>query len=161
MIVVSDSSPIISLSAIGQLDLLKALFGHIVIPVEVFREVGHEGSARPGARELAQPWIEVANVRDVGQVRTLGSRLDSGEAATLTLALELQATTVLLDEKRGRLEATRMGLKPVGVLGILQLAKKEGLVPALRPLLTDLHDRAGFRIHPNLLQRVLLEARED
>lgn len=161
MIVVSDSSPIIALSTIGHLDSLKALFGQIVIPTEVFREVGHAGNARPGAREIAQSWIEVAIVREVGQVAALASRLDFGEAATVSLALELQATTVLLDEKRGRVEATRLGLKPVGVLGILQLAKTEGLVPALRPLLTDLRDHSGFRIHPDLLHRVLIEAGED
>lgn len=140
--------------------LLKALFGRIVIPIEVLLEVRREGDARPGALEIVQPWIEVASVRDGLQVAALASKLDSGEAATLILALELQATTVLLDEKRGRLEATRMGLKPIGVLGILQLAKKEGLAPGIRSLLTDLRDQSGFRIHPDLLHRVLLEAGE-
>ena len=81
--------------------------------------------------------------------------LDRGEAAVLALAVERQADVVLIDERRARAVATRLGLNVVGVLGVLVEAKHKALVPHLKPILDDLITRAGFWVSAQLYERVL------
>jgi hypothetical protein len=85
----------------------------------------------------------------------LTADLDRGESETLALAVELRADVVLLDEKEGRRMARRLGLRPFGVIGVLLAARQRGLVPALRPLLDSLRDRAGFRLSNAVIHEVL------
>jgi len=80
--------------------------------------------------------------------------LDLGEAAVIQLALEMQISTVAIDEWKGRRAATASGLDVIGTLGLLGRAKILGLVPSLKPLI----ERAlqeGVRYHPDLVRAVL------
>jgi len=86
--------------------------------------------------------------------------LDRGEAATIALAVELHANLVLLDEQDGRRAAQRMGLRPLGVLGILLEAKKRGHIPVVKPLVDDLRQTAGFYLSDAVYQSVLNLAKE-
>lgn len=88
-------------------------------------------------------------------VRALQGELDHGEAVALALAVELQADVVLIDERRARAVASRLGLNVVGVLGVLVEAKHKALVPLLKPVLDDLITRAGFWVSSRLYERVL------
>lgn len=77
--------------------------------------------------------------------------LDRGESESIVLALELESGFLLMDEKEGRRRAQRLGLKVVGVVGILLLeAKKKGMVKRIRPLLDDLRQIAGFYLNDSL-----------
>jgi predicted nucleic acid-binding protein len=93
-------------------------------------------------------------------VRALQGELDDGEAEAIALAVELQAELILIDERRARAVATRLGLNVVGVLGVLVEAKHRALVPHLKPILDALITRAGFRVSPPLYERVLQAAGE-
>jgi predicted nucleic acid-binding protein len=98
--IVCNAGPLISLARIGRLDLLPALFGEIIVPPAVHREVTNDDSL-PGARDLANAdWLKLGEVRDRRSVEQLLSSLDSGEAEVLILARELAATAAI-DEKRG------------------------------------------------------------
>jgi predicted nucleic acid-binding protein len=135
--IVCNAGPLISLARIGRLDLLPALFGEILVPPAVYREVTNDASL-PGARDLANAgWLKVSDVRDRGSVERLLSSLDAGEAEVLVLAKELAATAAL-DEKRGRRLALELAVPQTGTVGILLTAKQAGLVPLVRPLLDDL-----------------------
>jgi hypothetical protein len=88
-------------------------------------------------------------------VQLLRQTLDGGEAEAISLALELQAEWILLDERDGRKVAKSLGLQVTGVLGVLLRAKQSGELPSLQPVLEELTQNAGFRIAPELLDRVL------
>ena len=86
--------------------------------------------------------------------------LHAGEVAALSLALELKADLVLMDETEGRAAAKTLGLRTLGVLGILIQARQRSLIPALAPLLDRLQLEARFWIAPSLRQSVLLTVGE-
>lgn len=156
MIVVSDTSPLVNLAAIGKLDLLHQLYGKILVPDAVYREIVHVGAGEPGAYEVAVfEWIERQVVTNRAVVTALELELDSGEAEAIALALEVGADLVLIDERKGRFVAGRMGVQFVGLLGILIEAKQRGLLPAVRPVLDDLKQNAGFWIRDQLYQHIL------
>jgi predicted nucleic acid-binding protein len=160
VIFVSDSSPIVGLAAIKQLHLLRELYGRFVIPQAVYEEIV-AGVDEPGAEEVKTvDWIEIQSVANRVAVTVLQLELDLGEAEAITLATELNADVLLVDERKGRAVATRLGLPVVGVLGVLVEAKQRGLVPALKPLVDDLVINAGFRLRTSLYTRVLKEVGE-
>ena len=159
-IVVSDSSPLIHLSQIGRLNLLGKLFGELSIPHAVYHEVVLEGRERPGSREVREAsWIKVVRVRNEYLKRILQLLLDEGEAEAIVLALEANASLVLLDDREARLQAKRLGLRVTGTLGILLRAKKLGLIENLREELNKLKE-TGFRISKSLEEEVLKAANE-
>lgn len=160
MIIVSNTSPLIALSAIGRFGLLRDLYGEIWIPESVHQEVLGTTPDRPGVVEIQAPWVRSRPVASDFLLRALTGELDRGEAEAIALGLDLQADLLLMDERRGRKVAGRFGLRVLGVLGILAEAKKHGLVPAIEPLLEDLLTIAGFRISAALYLRVLAEAGE-
>jgi uncharacterized protein len=162
MIVVSDTSPLSSLYLIGQLSLLPAVFGKIIVPKTVMKELavletgfGHDLSALKTA-----PWLEVRAAEDVKEVARLARFIDAGESDAIVLAKELHAEYLLIDDKHGREAAIAEGLKTIGVIGVFMLAKKAGLIAAVRPHLDDLKSKAKFRIHEKLYWQVLLEMGE-
>jgi predicted nucleic acid-binding protein len=160
VIVVSDASPLISLAAIGRLDLLRQFFGTLTIPAFVHEEVTR-AAGRAGAGELASSdWVVVRKLGNEFLARALDGELDRGEAEAIALAVELKADLVLIDERRGRAVAARFGLRVVGVLGLLVEAKRKGLLDRVEPVLSDLLHKAGFRLGPELYRRILEEAGE-
>ncbi|MBC3787825.1 DUF3368 domain-containing protein [Spirosoma utsteinense] len=93
-------------------------------------------------------------------VATLADELDPGEAEAIALALEIKADYLIIDELKGRHKAETLGLRIVGLLGVLIQAKKAGYIQTVEPLLIALREEAGFRIHSALYKRVLQLAGE-
>jgi predicted nucleic acid-binding protein len=153
VIVVSDTSPITSLGKISRLDLLRTLYHSITIPTAVDLEL------RRG-QIVVPDWIEVRSPADRALVARLEADLDSGEAEALAVALEAGADLVLIDEKRGRDVARRLGLRFVGLLGVVLDAKRQGHLRAVRPLLDELAATAGFWIRDDLRREILEKAGE-
>ena len=156
MIIVSNTSPLTNLAAIGQFELLKKLFGEIHIALGVWEELNAYGKTWPGSREVSgADWIVRREAPDRQLVTVLKRDLDRGEAESISLASSLGADAVLLDEKDGRLAAQRLGLRTIGVLGILLSAKSKGFIAAVRPNLDMLQRQAGFYLSPRLCERML------
>ncbi len=161
MIVIADSSILIALSAIGELDLLRHRFGEIIVPDAVWKETVDDASEYPGAVNIrASSWIKVKAIQDSPLKDMLQRELDIGEAEVLELAIDLKADVVLLDEKEAREVAERLGLKPLGVIGILFWAKKKGLIKNLKATLDELKTKVSFWISPDLYTKILKEAGE-
>lgn len=158
-LVLSDSSTLIHLTAIGRLALLKEIYQKITIPTAVWREVVEEGKRRAGAAEVEAArqlgWIEVMSPANKPLVHLLTRDLDEGEAEVLALAIERQADLVLLDETDARRIAERYGLRKTGVVGLLIRAKREGKIASLREELDKLQNQAGFWIAERLYQQAL------
>lgn len=156
MIVVSNTSPLTNLAAIGQFDLLRQLYAKLHIAESVWEELNARGQRWPGRDEVAAAdWIERHPVQNQALVIALQRDLDRGEAGSIALALELEADLVLLDEREGRHAAQRMGLRVVGVVGVLLEAKASSAVSAIRPLLDGLCQAAGFYLSESLYQQAL------
>ena len=129
MIVVSDSSVLSALAAIGELDLLPKLFGKITVTATICREAGHR-NAPQGLRELFSSipsWLEV--VPDPSPYLEETTTLDPGEASAITLVWQNRpASLLILDEKRGRKVASALGLKITGTAGLMMEAAATGLI---------------------------------
>lgn len=163
MIIVSDTSPVSNLILVGHIHLLPQLFGTIIIPEAVYQELLANGIHHPVTETVqAVDWLEVRSVNDQQQVEVLERdyNLDPGEANAIALALELQATQLLIDERLGRLEAKRRGLRITGILGVLLAAKSKTLLSEVRPVMDALIQQANFRINPQLYSEVLQLAGE-
>jgi hypothetical protein len=156
VIIVSDTSPINNLAAINQLHLLHQLYEKVLIPEAVYQELTDPNFPVAGATEVQTfDWIQTLAVRDRTLVEVLNNELDIGEAEAIALAVEIKADQVLIDERRGRLVATRLKLRYTGILGILVEAKSQGLIVEVKPLLDILVNEAGFWIAESLYNSVL------
>jgi len=152
-VVISNTSPLTNLAAIGQFDLLRSLYGQLRIAEAVWDELNAGGRAWPGREEVAAAdWIERRAVQNRPLAMALRERLDPGEAETLALAVECSPPFVLMDEKEGRRSAQRFGLKTVGVVGVLIEAKSRGLIAEVGPLLERLRQDAGFYLSDRVIQ---------
>lgn len=161
MIVISNTSPITNLAAVGQIDLLRQLYEKVIIPQAVYDELTSGSGEQPGSVEVQTlGWVETRSVTDRALVVALQMELDDGEAEAVALAKELAADLLLLDERRGRATAARLDLRCIGLLGALIEAKQKGYVSAIKPVLADLIEKAGFWISQPLYARVLEAAGE-
>lgn len=161
MIVVTDTSVILNLCLLRKENLLVALFGEILAPFEVVAEFERLAAADPRFAGLVFPPF----VRQLPAVRTAGAiereaLLHDGELAALSLAMDHRADAVLMDERAGRAAAAALGLKVIGLLGILLAAHDRSLVPSLAPLLDRLQNEARFWISPALRKTILLATGE-
>ena len=160
LIVVSDATPLIALAKIGGLDWLHELFGEIVIPEAVYREVVVGGVGRSGSTEIRKAnWVRVRVVSGQDRVRYLLTELDIGEAEAIVLAQELRADWLLIDEIRARTIAERLGLPVIGTVGLLLLAKQRGLITSVKPLLDALLAHR-FRLSKRVYEFILEQAGE-
>lgn len=154
MIVVSNTSPLTNLAAIGQFHLLHRLYNQIHIAYGVWEELQADGQRWPGYDEVASAdWIEQHTVHNLALVRVLQRDLDFGEAQTIALALECGANWVLMDEREGRHAAQRLGLQVIGIIGMLLEAKAQHHIEQIVPLLEKLRHNAGFYISDALYQK--------
>jgi predicted nucleic acid-binding protein len=153
-IVILNATPVIALTLINQLDLLRRLYGEVIIPPAVQAEVLAGGPGSPGFAELqTAKWIRATPLQDPRRADLL-SDLDRGEAEVVALAQELDATLVIIDERLARLHARRLGLNLTGTLGVLLRAKERGLVPAVKPLIDQLQ-QGGFRLDDFVIAEAL------
>ncbi len=126
MKVVSNSSPLIFLSAIGMLDLLKAEFGEIIVPEAVYDEV--TSKELKGSNEVKHAdWIKVQTIKNIDVLSFL-PMLDRGEESAIVLAIEQDADLVLLDDLAGRRAAMMQGLNVMGTLGFLKAMHRKGRI---------------------------------
>ena len=159
MIVVSDTSPITNLAAVGQLDLLRQIYGRVIIPEAVFQELTAVGGHHPGAVAQQLDWIETRSVSNRLLVNVLRVDFDDGEAEAIALAQEMAADLLLIDEHLGRAVATRLGIRIIGLLGVLIEAKHRAMIQEIKPLVDTLMS-LGFHVKQDLYQRVLQAAGE-
>ena len=119
-----------------------------------------EGSGHPGADEAkTTPWIKMRAVTNRPLGQALRQDLDAGEAEAIALA-EVGAELLLMDEHLDRETARHLGLRWIGLIGVLIEAKRKGFIHAVKPYLDALRDLAGFRVSDALYRRVLQDEGE-
>ena len=105
-------------------------------------------------------FLEIGRIRDLPAVDALAKDLDRGESESIVLAAECHADYLLIDEKRGRAAAKLRGLRVIGLLAVLLIAKQEGHISSVGAIITDLESRAGFFVSRSVKEAVLAEAGE-
>jgi predicted nucleic acid-binding protein len=131
-----------------------------MVPIAVYDEVVVKGVGKPGADELRDaPWIETHEVADRDIVARLRVIRDTGESEAITLAREVEADLLILDDEAARNTARAEGLKVVGLLAFLILAKERGMISHIKPLLEALK-RQSFFIGDDLYHHILRQAGE-
>lgn len=153
MLIVADSSPLISLAILGLLESLNSVFSEIIVPVEVFNEISYLG--KPFSKELTG-FLEgkVYEVENKLAVQILRKSIDAGESEAIVLAIERNCQFVLMDDFNGRRTAELNGLNPIGTLGVLLKLKKAGKIERISPHI-DILLKNNIRISEGLRIRVL------
>ena len=131
MIVVSDTTPLISLLKTGRLDTLEKLFGEVRIPDAVFEELTSNPRYSDEAAAIrSYPYIDIISVNDTDAVDQVSREdgLDLGESEAIVLTQEISADLLLMDEARGRAVARSLGLRITGTVGILLLSYERGIL---------------------------------
>lgn len=131
MIVVSDTTPIISLMKAGQLTLLQKLFDIVYIPEVVYQELTMNETFPEEVRMVQEcEFLLVEGVENGKSVTILRNftGLDAGESEAIILADEKQSDVLLMDEHKGRQVAKKMGIAITGTIGILIQAFDEGML---------------------------------
>lgn len=148
MRVIVDTSAFIALDRIGQLDLLRQLFGSVVRPQAVLDELLAGGDAHaPSSSVPEADWVKTEPNPKSALLRP---ELGCGETAAISLAYESQADLIVLDDLQARLVAAGLGLRVTGTIGILLAAQKSGLGPGVDEAIRML-DAAGFRMSAELM----------
>ena len=159
MIVISDTTPLISLLKIDRLNLLEKLFGAVQIPKAVFAELTENPKYTSEAEIIRNsPFIQVADEIDENYVSLLrrSTGLDLGESEAIYLSDVKKADLLLMDEVRGREVAVRMGLKIMGTIGILGLAYEDSIISKeeIKDAIEVLRDK-GRHISEKLYEQLL------
>lgn len=147
--ILSDTSCLILLEKIDELDLLHDVFGEIIITQDIANEYG-----------LTLPnWISIQNPTNQNYQKILEASIDKGEASAIALAVELADCLLIMDDLKGRNLANAIGIKLTGTFGVILEAKLSGKRPSVRPLLEKIK-QTNFRLSESLEKQILLKANE-
>lgn len=152
-LVISDTSCLILLTKIGQIDLLQKTYGTVLIPSEVFSEYNRQ------ARIPLPNWITVLKPRSESLSKFHLPHLDAGEQAAFALASEHPGSLLIVDDKEARKIAKQLGFRTTGTIGVLLASKESGHISAIRPLIEKISG-TNFRVSPDLIRQALFEAGE-
>jgi predicted nucleic acid-binding protein len=162
MKVISNSSPLIALASIEELDLIRKLWGRIIIPRSVFKETVVAGKKKSGSMEIAgacRSWIKVTKVKNRQEVVALQAVLEEGEAEVITLGQEVKGDLLLLDNKEPRLFAETLNLAVLGTIGVIKMAWQKGILSDPVSRLQELRLK-GFWIDDILFKRILSDFKD-
>ena len=148
-VIVSDTSCLILLNKIGQISLLKSLFGKITLTSIIAEEFG----------QLIPDFMMIENPVDYKYQQILDCFLDRGEASAIALALEKEDCLLIIDELKGRREAKLLNINLTGTLGILIIAKERRLIKSVSLVLEQIK-QTNFRISDELVQETLKRCNE-
>ena len=147
--IISDTSCLILLDKIGELEILNKLFGTIITTSEV-------------AEEFGQPlpsWFEIKQPKNKNYQSIIEASLDKGEASAIALAIELDDCLLIIDDLKGRKFAHQLGLTIIGTIGVIVDAKLAGVISSVKPILLKIKG-TNFRMTEQLELLILKRAGE-
>ena len=158
--VIVNSTPLIALSNVDKLEVLKILYGEITIPKAVYEEI----SAKPDSTckkkvDESLEWIHIENIKNEMAKLMFKSQLHDGEVEVMILAKEKEADLVIIDDNNARKYARYLELTLSGTLGVLIKAKQKGYISEIRPLLEGLC-RSGIYLSKTLIDQCLSQVGE-
>ncbi|MBS1946828.1 MAG: DUF3368 domain-containing protein [Bacteroidetes bacterium] len=148
-IIIADTSCLIILTNIGELELLHKLYGRITTTLDIATEYG----------DRLPEWIEIVNATDKSKQQLLELQIDKGESSALALALEILDSIIILDDNKARRTAHQLGLTYTGTIGVIVKAKLQGIVPSIKPILSKIK-QTNFRLSAETELQALKQAGE-
>lgn len=158
--VIVNSTPLIALSNVDKLEVLKMMYGEITIPRAVYEEI----SVKPDSIckkmvEEARDWINVEDIENEMAKLMFKPQLHDGEVEVMILAMEKKADLVIIDDSNARKYAKYLELTLTGTIGVLIKAKQKGYVSEIRPLIDGL-SRSGLYLSKTLIEKCLEQVGE-
>ncbi len=147
--IISDTSCLILLDTISELDLLHKLFGIIIITPAIKAEFG----------QPLPEWFEIKEPLDKNYQSIIETSVDKGEASAIALAVEFDDCLLIIDDLKGRKFALQLGLHIIGTIGVIVDAKLSGIIPSIRPFIAKIKN-TNFRISDTLEKLILERANE-
>lgn len=147
--IISDTSCIILLDKIGELEILKNLFTEITITSAIKKEFGQP---LPG-------WFVLKDPSNLYFQQEIENSLDKGEASAIALAIEVENCLLIIDDLKGRNFADNLGIKIIGTIGLMFNAKKNGIIPSVKSILIKIRN-TNFRMNSRLEEIILKNAGE-
>jgi predicted nucleic acid-binding protein len=151
MLVIADSSPLIALVNIGHIDVLPKLFGSVAIPPRVAEELA--SAKRPQAVRdfISRPptWLSVRKPSSVEPI----SGIHAGEREAISLAREIEADLLIIDDRRGRRAAIQRNIRTARTIAVLEEAADRRLINLNEAF--DRLRRTDFRVSERLLSQIL------
>ena len=159
-IIVSDTSCIGYLIQINLLHLLQTLYGEIIIPAAVNDEILQLENKEHTLSEFKNAdWIKIYSTHNLSNVSKYKNILDRGELEAISIAIELEADLLIIDEKLGRIVAKTIGFDITGLVGILITAKNKNLILSVKKALDEVI-LLGCRISKTLYNIALKSCNE-
>jgi len=159
--VVVNTTPLIALSHVGQLTVLKELYGEIIIPEAVYKELSVKSeSICKRTVDSSLDWIRVENIQNQMAKTMYKTQLHEGEVEVMILAKEIGADVVIIDDANAKKHAKYLGLPVTGTLGVLIKAKQGGHIEALKPILYQMIEH-GIYISNSLVDLCLKQVGEN
>lgn len=143
-IIISDTSCLIILDKIDELELLLKLGKNVFVTPIILKEFG----------KTLPDWILVASPENFQYQQILEMDLDEGEASAIALSLEMKDSILMLDELKGRKIAEKLNLRYSGTFGLILRAKQIGLIESVKPILEKIKS-TNFRFNDQLFEKVL------
>ena len=143
-IIIPDTSCLILLDKIDELNLLKKLNRAVRITDNIRSEFG---------RKLPE-WINTKKIKSSNIMELLSLELDIGEASAIALAMETMNSILIIDDLKGRKVAEKLGLNYSGTLGLLLFARNSGIIKDIS-IIIDKIRATNFRISEDILTSLL------
>ena len=157
--VIVNSTPLIILCNIGKLEILKNLYGEIVVPQAVYSEVTVKKDSAC-QQIVSADWIHVEQIKNDSDKKMYKAKLHDGEVEVMILAQENEkAELVVIDDNAAKKTAKYLGLTVTGTVGVLLKAKTSGVITEIQPILESMKLK-GFYISENIEQMILKQAGE-
>lgn len=148
-LIIADTSCLIILSKINELELLNSLYDSINITSEIAIEFG----------ENLPDWIQIFDITNKDKQRILELQIDKGEASAIALAMEYENSLLIIDDMKARKIASQLNLNYSGTLGVIIKAKLNGKIKSIKPIIEKIK-ASDFRISNELFEIALIEANE-
>lgn len=159
--VIVNTTPLIALCHVGQLDILKKMYGEIAIPQAVYRELSaKKESICKKQVDASLDWIHVEKIENQMAKSMFKTQLHDGEVEVMILAKEKSADTVIIDDANAKKYAKYLKLPVTGTLGVLIKAKRQGSISQLKPVLQEMIDK-NIYISEKLMKYCLEQVEEE
>ena len=159
--VIVNTTPLIALCHVGQLDVLKKIYGEISIPQAVYREPSEkEESICKKQVDNALDWIHVEKIENQMAKSMFKTQLHDGEVEVMILAKEKNADIVIIDDANAKKHAKYLKLPVTGTLGVLIKAKRQGYISELKSIIQEMIDK-NIYISEKLMRLCLEQVNEE